>query len=159
MNVNIVIIVGRERGRIFNYYFLFSLGVLLVIVSAIFSIRMYRKRELKFSSIIKMLSGFLMGLLIVWMTAPSLKYVITKDFDVVNGKCTIEIFSSGRSSDSIFNMLQTDEQFSFDEIPELDAYGKSIPYYCEVTVTKDHMWTMDYKIYDLKTRKLIDSHR
>lgn len=79
-----------------------------------------------------------------------------KNFDVVNGQCTIEISSSGRSSN--FNMLHTDEQFNFNEIPELDAYGKSIPYYCEVTVTKDRMWTMDYKIYDLKTRKLIDSH-
>ena len=148
----------RERIIVFIYYFLFSLGVLFVIGSAIFFIRMYRKREIKFWSTIKMLSGFLMGLLILWMTVPSLKYVITKDFDVVNGKCTIEISSSGRSSNSIFNMLQTDEQFSFNEIPELDAYGKSIPYYCEVTVTKDRMWTMDYKIYDLKTRKLSDSH-
>ncbi|MCZ8535041.1 hypothetical protein [Psychrobacillus psychrodurans] len=99
-----------------------------------------------------------MGLLILWMTVPSLKYVITKDFDVVNGKCTIEISSSGRSSNSIFNMLQTDEQFNFNEIPELDAYGKSIPYYCEVTVTKDRMWAIDYKIYDLKTGKFMDSH-
>ncbi|MFJ5770159.1 hypothetical protein [Psychrobacillus sp. NPDC093180] len=106
-----------------------------------------------------MLSGFLIGLLILWMTVPSLKYVITKDFDVVNGKCTIEISSSGRSSDSTFNMIDTDDQFSFREIPELDAYGKSIPYYCEITVTKDHMWEMDYKIYDLKTRKLMDSRK
>lgn len=148
----------REGVIVFYYYFLFSLGVLIVIGSAIFLILMYRKREIKFWSTIKMLSGFLIGLLILWMTVPSLKYVIMKDFDVVNGKCTIEISSSGRSSDSTFNMLQTDERFNFNEIPELDAYGKSIPYYCEVTVTKDRMWTMAYKIYDLKTRKLIDSH-
>ena len=132
--------------------------MLIVIGSTIFLILMYRKREIKFWSTIKMLSGFLIGLLLLWMTVPSLKYVITKDFEVVNGKCTIEISSSGRSSDATFNMLHTDEQFSFNEIPELDAYGKSIPYYCEVTVTKDRMWTMDYKIYDLKTGKLIDSH-
>ncbi|MEK4244527.1 hypothetical protein MKZ20_04180 [Psychrobacillus sp. FSL K6-2684] len=106
---------------------------------------------------IKTLGAFLMGLLLLWVTIPSLKYVITKDFDVVNSKCTIEISSSGRSSDSTFNMIDTDDQFSFSEIPELDAYGKSIPYYCEITVTKDHMWEMDYKIYDLKTRKLMDS--
>ncbi|MGE7935201.1 hypothetical protein [Viridibacillus arvi] len=106
-----------------------------------------------------MLGGFLIGLLLLWMTIPSLKSVIKKDFDVVVGKCTIEISSSSRSSDSTFNMLNTDEQFSFfNEIPELDAYGKSIPYFCEITVTKDHMWEMDYKIYDLKTGKLMDSH-
>lgn len=138
--------------------FLFSLGALLVIGSAIFFILMYRMREIKFWPTIKMLSGFLMGLLILWMTVPSLKYVITKEFDVVNGKCTIEISTSGRSADSTFNMINTDEQFTFNEIPELDAYGKSIPYYCEVTVTKDRMWAMDYKVYDLKTGKFMDSH-
>ncbi|WP_339263079.1 hypothetical protein MKY07_15850 [Solibacillus sp. FSL W7-1472] len=113
---------------------------------------------MEFLSIIKTLGALLMGLLCLWITTPSLKSVITKDFDVVNGKCTIEISSSGRSSDSTFNMIDTDEQFSFMEIPELDAYGKSIPYYCEITVTKDHMWEMDYKIYNLKTRQLMDSH-
>ena len=146
----------REGIIVFIYYFLFSLGVLFVIGSAIFFIRMYRKREINFWSTIKLLGVFLIGLLILWMTVPSLKYVITKDFDVVNGKCTIEISSSGRSSDAIFNMLQTDEQFNFNEIPELDAYGKSIPYYCEVTVTKDRIWTIDYKIYDIKTKKRLD---
>lgn len=148
----------REGVIVFYYYFLFSLGVLIVIGSAIFLILMYRKREIKFWPTIKMLSGFLIGLLLLWMTVPSLKSVIMKDFDVVNGQCTIEISSSGRSSNSTFNMLHTDEQFSFNKILELDAYGKSIPYYCEVTVTKDRMWTMDYKIYDSKTRKLIDLH-
>lgn len=132
--------------------------MLIVIGSAISFIRMYRKREMKFWATLKMLSGFLIGLLLLWMTVPSLKYVITKDFDVVNGKCTIEISSSGRSTNSIFNMLQTDEQFTFNEIPELDAYGKSIPYDCEVTVTKNHMWAMNYKIFDLKTGELIDSN-
>jgi len=137
---------------------LFGLGGLLVIGTVIIFILMYIEREIEFWPTIKMLGGFLIGLLLLWMTIPSLKSVITKDFDVVDGKCTIEISSSGRSSDSTFNMLNTDEQFSFNEIPELDAYGKSIPYYCEITVTKDHMWEMDYKIYDLNTGKLMDSH-
>lgn len=93
------------------------------------------------------------------MTAPSFKSVIAKDFDVVHGRCTIEIASSGRSSNSIFHLLHTDEQFNFNDIPELDAYGKAIPYNCEITVTKDRIWMMDYKIYDLKTEKLIDSYK
>lgn len=118
---------------------------------------MYVNREMKFLLTIKTLGAFLMGLLLLWVTIPSLKYVIMKDFDVVTGTCTIEISSSGRSSDSTFNMIDTDDQFSFSEIPELDAYGKSIPYYCEITVTQDQMWEIDYKIYDLKTRKLMDS--
>ena len=132
--------------------------MLFVLGALIFLMLMYGDGELEFLSIIKTLGALLMGLLCLWITTPSLKSVITKDFDVVNGKCTIEIYSSGRSSDSTFNMIDTDEQFSFMEIPELDAYGKSIPYYCEITVTKDHMWEMDYKIYDLKTRQLMDSH-
>lgn len=136
---------------------MFGLGVLFVIGTFISIMLMYVNREVEFLPTIKTLGAFLMGLLLLWVTIPSLKYVITKDFDVVNGKCTIEISSSGRSSDSTFNMIDTDDQFSFSEIPELDAYGKSIPYYCEITVTKDHMWEMDYKIYDLKTRKLMDS--
>lgn len=93
------------------------------------------------------------------MTVPSLKDVIMKDFDVVLGQCTIEIATSRRSSDAIFQMLHTDEQFNFHDIPELDAYGKTIPYYCEVTVTKDRVWMTDYKIYDLKTEKLSDSYK
>lgn len=52
-------------------------------------------------------------------------------------------------------MLDTDEMFSFRDIPALDAYGKSIPYYCKVTVTKDHEFGVSYKIYDAKTRKVI----
>ncbi|MBT2724439.1 hypothetical protein [Bacillus sp. ISL-46] len=89
------------------------------------------------------------------MTLPSLKYVVLKEYDVVSGKCVIEIDSSGRSSEADFNMLDTGEMFTFNDIPALDAYGKSIPYYCKVTVTKDHMFENGYKIYDAKTRKLI----
>ncbi|WP_397539109.1 hypothetical protein [Rummeliibacillus pycnus] len=119
-------------------------------------ISMYRARELEFLDTVKILGGFLLGVLLLWMTIPSLKSVLMKDYDVVSGKCTVEITSSGRSTDSTFNMLDTDEQFEFQEIPDLNAYGRSIPYYCEVTVTKDHMFGIDYKIYDFKTRKLVN---
>ena len=121
----------------------------------VFFIDMYIEREFEFWITIKILGAFLMGVCLLWITIPSLKSVLTKDFDVVSGKCTVEITSFGRSTHSTFNMLDTDEQFEFREIPDLDAYGTSIPYYCEVSVTKDHMWGMDYKIYDLKTRKLV----
>lgn len=52
-------------------------------------------------------------------------------------------------------MQDTDEIFTFRDIPKLDAYGKSVPYYCKVTVTKDHNFEVSYKIYNSKTRKLI----
>lgn len=133
--------------------------MLSTVGGTIFFIALYKKREITCWSTIKMLLAFLIGLLLLWMTAPSLKYMVTKDFDLVTGQCTIEIISSGRSASSTFHMLSAEEQFSFDGIPELDAYCKAIPYYCEVTVTKDRMWMTDYKIYDLKTEKLIDSYK
>ena len=74
---------------------------------------------------------------------------------VVKGDCVIEISSSGRSSEATLDMLDTNELFSFTHIPELDAYGKSIPYYCEVTVSKDHMFEIGYKIYDVNSRQLL----
>ncbi|WP_176526073.1 hypothetical protein [Bacillus sp. AFS001701] len=52
-------------------------------------------------------------------------------------------------------MQDTDEIFTFRDIPKLDAYGRSVPYYCKVTVTKDHNFEVSYKIYNSKTRKLI----
>jgi hypothetical protein len=96
-----------------------------------------------------------MGVLLLAVTLPSLRYVLLKEYDTVSGKCVVEISSSGLSSDASFKMLDTNEIYTFRDIPALDAYGKSIPYYCELTVTKDHMFEIRYKIYDVKTRKLI----
>ncbi|KOS68693.1 hypothetical protein AEA09_09165 [Lysinibacillus contaminans] len=140
------------------YYVGLGIGVLFIIVALIFLIVMYVKRKVEFGLTIKMLGAFLMGALILWITIPSLKSVVTKDFEVINGQCTIEITKDGRYTDWSFNMIDTGEQFSFIETPELEAYGKATPYYCEITVTRDHMWEIGYKIYDFKTRKLIDSN-
>ncbi|WP_102691824.1 hypothetical protein [Rummeliibacillus pycnus] len=67
--------------------------------------------------------------------------MIFKEYDVVKGNCVIEISSFGRSSEASFEMKDTDEEFDFRDIPELDAYGRTVPYYCEVTVTKDRVWS------------------
>ncbi|WP_088043256.1 hypothetical protein [Bacillus sp. EAC] len=127
----------------------------MVIGALFFLIAMYFDKEYPLSILGKSLGSFLVGVLLLWITLPSLKYVVLKDYDVVSGKCVIEIDSSGRSSDADIEMLDTDEIFTFSDIPALDAYGKSIPYYCKVTVTKDHMFEISYKIYNPKTRKLI----
>ncbi len=139
----------------FMYYFMLILGVFMVIGALFFLIAMYFDKEYPLSILGKSLGSFLVGVLLLWITLPSLKYVVLKDYDVVSGKCVIEIDSSGRSSDADIEMLDTDEIFTFSDIPALDAYGKSIPYYCKVTVTKDHMFEISYKIYNPKTRKLI----
>ena len=139
----------------FFYYLMLILGVLFVIAAVFAFIFMYGNKDYRFLNVGKSLLSLLFGVLLLAVTLPSLKYVVLKEYDVVSGKCVIEIDSSGRSSEADFKMLNTDEMFIFRDIPELDAYGKSIPYYCEVTVTKDHMFEIGYKIYDVKTRKLI----
>jgi hypothetical protein len=139
----------------FFYYFMLILGVLFVVGSAIYFILMFIDKDYPLLEIGKCFLAFLFGVLFLVVTLPSLKYVVLKEYDVVSGKCVIEIDSSGRSSEADFEMLDTDEMFSFRDIPALDAYGKSIPYYCEVTVTKDHEFEISYKIYNAKTRKLI----
>ncbi|RFU61094.1 hypothetical protein D0466_19100 [Peribacillus glennii] len=139
----------------FFYYLMLILGVLFVVGSAIYFILMLIDKDYPLLEISKCFLAFLFGVLLLVVTLPSLKYVVLKEYDVVSGKCVIEIDSSGRSSEADFEMLDTDEMFSFRDIPALDAYGKSIPYYCEVTVTKDHEFEISYKIYNAKTRKLI----
>ena len=137
------------------YYAMLIIGVLLIIVAVFTFIAMYSGKDYTILNVGKILVALLIGVLRLVITLPSLKYVVLKEYDVVSGKCVIEIDSSGRTSEADFKMLNTDEVFSFRDIPALDAYGKSIPYYCKVTVTKDHKFGVSYKIYDAKTRKLI----
>ena len=137
------------------FYIILILGALLVLSAVVFFILMYVEKEFTFLNVVKTISAFLIGVLLLVMTLPSLKYILLKEYDVVSGDCTIETTSSGRSTESTFNMLDTGDMFSFNHIPGLDAYGKSIPYYCEVTVTKDHLFEIDYKIYDVNSRELI----
>ncbi|MDN3015449.1 hypothetical protein PH210_04395 [Paenibacillus sp. BSR1-1] len=128
----------------------------MFVIGSIFAFfAMYGTNDFRLLNIGKIFGTFFISVLLLVVTLPSLKYVVLKEYDVVSGKCVIEIDSSGRSSEADFKMLDTDEIFSFKDIPALDAYGKSIPYYCKVTVPKDHMVEISYKIYDFKTRKLI----
>lgn len=143
----------------FTYYVMLILGTVFAISAVIIFITMYLKGEQSLLKVGKNLGRLLIGALLLWITLPSLKYVVFKEYDIISGKCVIEISSasSGRFSEAEFKMLDTGEVFTFRDIPTLDAYGKSIPYYCEVTVTKDRMFEVSYKIYDVKTRKLIST--
>ena len=139
----------------FLYFLMLIIGVVFVIAAVVAFIFMYGDKDYSFVKVGKSLVSFLLGVLFLAVTLPSLKYIVLKEYDVVSGKCVIEIDSLGRSSEADFEMLNTDEMFSFRDIPELDAYGKAVPYYCSVTVTKDHMWEISYKIYDADSRELI----
>ena len=131
------------------------LGAVFVIGAIFVLIVMYGTKDFRLLNIGKCLGVLFLGVLFLVITLPSLKYVVLKEYDVVSGKCVIEIDSSGRSPEADFKMLNSDEMFTFRNIPTLNAYGKSIPYYCKVTVTKDHKFGVSYKIYDAKIRKLI----
>lgn len=131
------------------------LGALFALFAVGSFIYMYVEKEFTFLNVSKAIGALLFGVLCLMITLPSLKYMLLKEYDVVKGDCTIEITSSGRSTESTFDMRDTDELFYFTHIPELDAYGKSIPYYCEVTVTKDHEFEIGYKIYDVNSRELL----
>ena len=137
------------------FYVMLVAGVLFVIIALLLIIAMYFGKDYSILGVGKTFGALLIGGLFLLVTLPSLKYMVLKEYDIVSGKCVIEIVSSGRHSEADFNMLDTDETYSFVDVPLLDAYGKSIPYYCEVTVTKDHMFEISYKIFDIKTRKLI----
>ncbi|MFD0051070.1 hypothetical protein ACFVHQ_17305 [Actinomycetes bacterium NPDC127524] len=139
----------------FFYYLMLILGALFVIGAVFFLIVSYGTKDFRLLNVGKSLGILLLGFLLLAITLPSLKYVVLKKYDAVSGKCVIEIDSSSRSSEADFKILDTDEIFTFRDIPKLDAYGKSIPYYCKVTVTKDHSFEISYKIYDAKTRELI----
>ncbi|WP_367015395.1 hypothetical protein [Priestia koreensis] len=118
---------------------------------------MHRDKSYTLLNVGKTLIALVIGVFCLVMTLPSLKYIVLKEYDTVSGKCVIDIDSAGRSSEADFAMTDTDEDFIFRNISNLDAYGKSIPYYCQVTVTKDHQFEISYKIYDAKTRKLVSS--
>jgi hypothetical protein len=141
----------RERHMVnqdlFIYYFILTLGVLFVIYALIHIITMYMKKDFTMSRMGKIIGIMILAALLLFTTLPSLKYVALKDYVVIKGKCVVDIDSSGRTTLAAIRMLGSGEYFSFREIPSLDAYGKAIPYYCEVTMTKDHMLEISYKIY------------
>ena len=139
----------------FTYYSMLIVGLFLILGAVFIFMPMFIDRVYSLVKISKSIGCLLLGVLLLACTLPSLKYVVFKQYDVVSGRCVIEIDSSSRTSEADFDMQDTDEIFTFRDIPKLDAYGRSVPYYCKVTVTKDHNFEVSYKIYNSKTRKLI----
>ncbi|WP_025784644.1 hypothetical protein [Sporosarcina sp. D27] len=137
------------------FYTMLIIGALSVLLSVLIFGFMYVEKDFTLANIVKTIGALLFGVFLLVITLPSLKFILLKEYDVVSGECTIEITSSGRFKESTFEMLDSGDKFTFNHIPALDAYGESIPYYCEVTVTKDHLFEIDYKIYDVNSRELI----
>lgn len=149
---------------IFSFYTLFGVGVLFFIVPIIILIVMFIKQKFSVWTSIKCTISLIIGILILYITIPSLKYIVNKDFEVVSGECTINITITtgtrgGDDTESTFHMLDTDDQYFFSVIPELENHDKKNHYYCEITVTKDHMWEIGYEVYDLESKELLTQYR
>lgn len=81
--------------------------------------------------------------------------MLLEEYVVVEGECRIQIIAESRSAEASFDMLDTEERFYFTNLPSLDAYSKSGPYYCEITVTKDYIVEISYKIFDVNSHELL----
>lgn len=139
------------------YYALLIIGAVVFFIGIFWFVLMYIEKKFTFRNTCKAFLGLIMGGLLLFITLPSLKYMIFKEYDIVKGSCIIEIDSAGRSNEASFKLPDTDDVFYFTDIPDLDSYGRAVPYYCEVTVTKDHEFEVGYKIYDAKSGELIQT--
>ncbi|MDX8342196.1 hypothetical protein [Rossellomorea sp. YZS02] len=141
------------------YYAMLTIGALLLFIGLFWLIYILKYKKFTLWHCLKAFLSLLIGILMLMITLPSLKYMILKDYDVAKGSCTIEIDSSGRSSEAIFRMVDSDDVYTFWNIPDLDSYGRAVPYYCEITVTKDHLFEISYTIFDVHSRELIQSSK
>jgi hypothetical protein len=139
------------------YYAMLLIGAALLLIGVFWFIYMFKEKEFTISNTFKALISLIFSGLLLFITLPSIKYMLFKEYDVVKGNCTIEIDSSGRTSETSFKMDNSADIFYFRDIPDLDSYGRAVPYYCELTVTKDHEFEIGYKIYDSKSRELIQT--
>lgn len=137
------------------YYTLLIVGLVLLAMGVYWVVLIYKRKGFAASNIFKALLAFMLSGLLLVMTLPSLKYMVLKEYNVVKGDCTIEMDSAGRSPSVSIRMVDTGEIFDFNHFPDLDSYGRAVPYYCEVTVTKDHEFVIDYKVFDHESRVLI----
>lgn len=138
------------------YYAMLIIGAVLLLIGFWF-IYMFKEKEFTLSNTFKALFSLIFSGLLLLITLPSLKYMLFQEYDVLKGSCTIEIDSSGWTSEASFKMDDSSDVFYFRDIPDLDYYGRAVPYYCELTVTKDHEFEISYNIYDSKTRELIQT--
>ncbi|MGO1059187.1 hypothetical protein ACTL32_08680 [Planococcus sp. FY231025] len=141
------------------YYFMLLLGFFFILIAIGAIVFLFKQKEFKFLDVGKILFALLIGNFLLIITVPSLKSILFEEYDVVEGECSIEIISSGRYTETEITLLETDEWFTFSDVPELDAYGKSIPYYCEVTLTEDHEFGISYKIFDASSRELLITNK
>ncbi|MED3662783.1 hypothetical protein P4476_12995, partial [Ureibacillus terrenus] len=154
------------NSNLVMYYSLLIIGALLLLGTLGLLINLFiTKKDKGFKLFFIIFLGFV-GSIFFFGSLPTLKYVLAKDYEVIEGKCVLEVDSRDRGGYHYnIKMLDTDEEFSFasdmevafDEPSKIKEYGVENTFYCEVTVTKDHELKLYHKIYDLNTGKLIVS--
>ncbi|WP_096550802.1 hypothetical protein [Ureibacillus thermosphaericus] len=153
------------NSNIVMYYSMLIIGALLLLVTVRLLIELFKTKEHKGAMLFLIILVGFMGSLLFFGNLPTLKYVLTKDYEVIKGECVFEMDSSHLGFSFDMKMLDTNEDYffatdaelAFDEPSKIMDYGIENTFYCEVTVTKDHELKIHHKIYDPDTGKLIIS--
>lgn len=142
------------NSEIITYFFIFLLGVSFFLPACYLLVLHFDNKQHSFFKKLKWTGILLLGLLCLWVTVPSFTEMVFRDYRVMEGSCFLEPSESKGTSVEI-TLTETNNTFSFRDVPDLDAYGKKIPYYCQVTTTRNGDFEIDYRVYDQDTKKLL----
>ena len=139
------------------YYAILAGGFVLTLFSVLLFFSLRDDNEARFKHYFGTLLMLLCGVGLIVYTVPSLKYVVYHDYATTKGVCTVEYDDQSKPRTIDLYYDKTGDYFSFLDRADLGAYGPDVPYTCHVTTTKDHEFEISYRIYDLKTDKLLYS--
>lgn len=137
------------------FYVVLGIGTIMFIFSVVAFILSLLDGEAGLFSYIKIFGAFLLSILLLSLTLPSLKQVVTKDYVMTSGICTVDYAISSRNNMTYYLDFENGESFNFENGPYIDAYGEKYKYYCEVHQTRNKKVDIDYKVYEKKGGKLI----
>lgn len=138
------------------YYGMLAIGILFFIIGVFLLVMALQERVDSYFEFLKPIGMIVIGGLLLYITLPSLKQIVTKDFKVVADECTVGfIDNGGRSGTSYTIDFKDGRYFDFEDGPYLDSYGENFTYYCEVKQTKNEKFEVSYKVYDKQGGKLL----
>lgn len=138
------------------YYAMLAIGVVLFILGAFLLVMALQERVDSYFEFLKPIGMIVLGGLLLYITLPSLKQIVTKDFKVVADECTVDFFEGGaRGGNSYTINFKDGRYFDFQDGPYLDSYGENFTYFCEVKQTKNEKFEVSYKVYDKQGGKLL----
>lgn len=142
------------NAEIITYFFIFLLGIAFVLPACYILVLRFGNRQYAFLKKLKWTGVLFLGLLCLWMTMSSFTEMVFRDYRVLESACVLEPSESKGTSIDI-TLTETNDTFSFRDGPYLEAYGKKVPYYCQVTTTRNQEFAIDYRVYDKNTKKLL----